>query len=1468
MTKPLHTVLRWLLLALALGRLDAALAQAPANDNPCSATVLTPNGVLCTAPTVATNANATTTNPNGYQNPSTTGGCGTSSTPRDVWFQFTTAASGPASFGAAITVTGNPAGLVRLFSAPSCAGPFTEMACSGSGASNTVAPRLTTGSLVANTTYYISVAGYGSGDAPGQFTICLTNGPGTPTCGSPVPGTFTNTGNGNGTLSFTPGINNSAPFVVTLRDNTTNQNGATFSTSSSPFQLTGLAVGHSYSYTLGAACATGGQGSATGSFAVAVPNDEPCNAIALPTLSTACVPTASSMNGSTASAAVPFNTGSSCYTPFGGSRQGDVWFTFRTNASGAGSTSATIQVQGNAAHGITVFRPNLCTNTPFPTPVVGCSTSGGPGTGSGGWGGEAAPLQLSNLTPNTTYYVAVRWDGIDPNPNTGQGLFSICATSSAPCNFTMNNPTAFNVTSTGALIVPGASGSTPLTAYTFTLTPQGGGTPLTFTSNSGSRYQVTGLTPGTTYQIALSAICPNGGQTAPVFGSFTTTTAPTPPNDTPCTAQALTVAASCTPVSGTTVGANGSNYYTGPNQPQTCGTANPSANVWYTITTAASGPASTGAIISVTGTAAGQLWAFSAPSCQGPFTFVACSGGPATPAGPAAPLVLGGLTPNTTYYIRVAALFSSSTGAFTICATPPSSCASATALGISNITQTSAQVNFTAASGVSSYQVSYVTPGGTPVVVTPNPTASPVALSNLIPNTNYTVTVQSVCAGGLGLPVSTTFITSSTPGTSNDDCNGATPLPVNNGVCTVLASTTTGATASQGIPAPGCAGSTYNDVWFSVVVPANGVVQVETSAAAGSPATDTGMALYSGSCGALTLLVCDDDAGTDNFSLIRRTGLTPGSTLYVRVWNYNNTAAGAFGICAQTDAACPAVSNIQASNLTFNTATLSFSGPVNGTGYAITLTPQGGGAPISTTATGSPAQLSGLSQGTTYSVSIVTSCGGGLTSVPATGSFTTAAVCPAPTNVFSNTTTTTTAVVNFTPPTTGTSYLVTATPASGQPITATTLGSPVTLTGLTPSTNYTVTVVATCGPGQTSPVSNSSTFTTQAVAPANDNCSGAIPLTVTTTCTSPVAGTVAAATQSLAATASCGFPQGSVNDVWYSFVAGNSALALTLVAQDVNVIMEVREGTCFGSNSIACGVSNTARQPFTLNTGALIAGQTYYVRIYPSNPNTANFPQFAGFTLCLTNPSGYCTANLGGGCPGNELSNVTVLSTPLNNSTQGCPPQTNGSYYTAFPASGNTTASFTQGGAYILNVTAGGGSDVSAWVDYNHDFVFSPSEWVQVVLNSVAGLPAVALLQVPSNAALGQTMMRIRSRTAGSGNGANDGCSSFGSGVTQDYPITIVVASGSRAEQLAAQISLYPNPAHGLVELALPASLSTQASALALYNVLGQQVQRRALPAQAGGLRTTLDVNALPAGVYSVRIDTGAGIISKRLVVE
>jgi hypothetical protein len=132
----------------------------PDNDEPCTAVA------LGSGATTGSNSGASTT----VQPTIITPACSPASLPKDVWFSFT-----PSGTSTTLTLTGNASGMVRVFSAVSCAnGPFTQVFCAGSGANNTTVGTVTVAGLTAGTRYYVAVSGYGSSDTGGQFTIAAT----------------------------------------------------------------------------------------------------------------------------------------------------------------------------------------------------------------------------------------------------------------------------------------------------------------------------------------------------------------------------------------------------------------------------------------------------------------------------------------------------------------------------------------------------------------------------------------------------------------------------------------------------------------------------------------------------------------------------------------------------------------------------------------------------------------------------------------------------------------------------------------------------------------------------------------------------------------------------------------------------------------------------------------------------------------------------------------------------------------------------------------------------------------------------------------------------------------------------------------------------------------------------------------------------------------------------------------------
>jgi hypothetical protein len=93
-------------------------------------------------------------------------------------------------------------------------------------------------------------------------------------------------------------------------------------------------------------------------------------------------------------------------------------------------------------------------------------------------------------------------------------------------------------------------------------------------------------------------------------------------------------------------------------------------------------------------------------------------------------------------------------------------------------------------------------------------------------------------------------------------------------------------------------------------------------------------------------------------------------------------------------------------------------------------------------------------------------------------------------------------------------------------------------------------------------------------------------------------------------------------------------------------------------------------------------------------------------------------------------------------------------------------------------------------------------------------------------------------------------------------------ALAGRETREAALVSVYPNPAHGALTVAVPAELASRPVAATLLNALGQAVGTYTLPVAGNGARGQLDVGALAAGVYTLQLAADKHVISKRLVLE
>ncbi|MBF9142163.1 fibronectin type III domain-containing protein [Hymenobacter properus] len=451
-----------------------------------------------------------------------------------------------------------------------------------------------------------------------------------------------------------------------------------------------------------------------------------------------------------------------------------------------------------------------------------------------------------------------------------------------------------------------------------------------------------------------------------------------------------------------------------------------------------------------------------------------------------------------------------------------------------------------------------------------NNNTAAVSVGGLVANQTYFVRIYPA-SNTPPTGISSTFalcIGQGTTGPTNDDCAGAIDIPVSTtGTCTTQVSAdNTLATSSAGVPQPTCANYNGRDLWFSVTVPASGNVTVRTVVSTtGTDVGDTGMSIYSGTCGSLTQLGCSDDEGGGTKSMLAYTGRTPGEVLYVRVWSWNNNRSGYIALCATSP---PPLANDDCA----------------------------GAVPVPVT-TACTAPVSGTIQGATQSLPPTANCGGSTAANDVWYSF-----------VASGATQLVTLTAGF-------SALVDVRSGTCASSTSVFCGTafnaqPLTVSGLTNGQTYYLRLYLN---GTFTPANPAFTLCINPgpTPPANDECTGAVAVSVGASCSAPVSGTLVGASQSLPSTANCTLSATVVNDVWYSFVANGTSQTLA-VAGNFRAVLDVRTGTCANSTSVFC-TSTFGGQSVTA-TG-LVNGQAYFLRVYA---DAITPPTNSAFTLCIT----------------------------------------------------------------------------------------------------------------------------------------------------------------------------------------------------------------------------------------------------------
>lgn len=418
----------------------------------------------------------------------------------------------------------------------------------------------------------------------------------------------------------------------------------------------------------------------------------------------------------------------------------------------------------------------------------------------------------------------------------------------------------------------------------------------------------------------------------------------------------------------------------------------------------------------------------------------------------------------------------------------------------------------------------------------------------------------------------------------SDPCSGATTITVNSS-CVTQSYNVTSSFGADVTPSCGNAG---RDGWYKFTL-----ASAQTVTITATTNRNLVLALYTGSCGSLTEVACENSGGSGTTeTLVASLG---SGTYFLQVHRVNTNPNDMTGnICVYTSASAPANDNCSGSMALTSGSSCTYTN-VNSAGAT--------NSGVSATCG------SGPDDDVWFSFVAVTSSH----TVNVAGSASYDAVL----QVFSGSCGSLTSI-----------GCVDASLSGGT--------ESVTVTGLTPGATYYIRVFD-YGTGAPSTTTFDICVVTN-TPPANDNCSGAFNLVSNSSC-SYTSGTSLNGTLSTPA-ATCG--SNADDDVWYMFTATNTQHQVNVTgASNYNAVLEVYSGTCGSLTSMQCVNSTGQGNTETVNLSGLTVGQTYYIRVFHNGAGSSSTPTF---NICVVdgNP---CTLGSGATTVGSLPYSITGQTT-------------------------------------------------------------------------------------------------------------------------------------------------------------------------------------------------------------------------------
>lgn len=173
------------------------------------------------------------------------------------------------------------------------------------------------------------------------------------------------------------------------------------------------------------------------------------------------------------------------------------------------------------------------------------------------------------------------------------------------------------------------------------------------------------------------------------------------------------------------------------------------------------------------------------------------------------------------------------------------------------------------------------------------------------------------------------------------------------------------------------------------------------------------------------------------------------------------------------------------------------------------------------------------------------------------------------------------------------------------------------------------------------------------------------------------------------------------------------------------------------------------------------------------------------------------------------------------------------------------------------------------WIDWNQNCIFdvATEEYdLGDAISQTNGATSNAGLSVtvPTDAVLGNTVMRVVARFGGDGVPA--ACISNTDAEVEDYRIIVDPSLGVGEHAFGVNgLTVYPNPSNGLFNLFVNTS---QNATVALFDIRGRKVYSKLHANNSDTLETKLDFSAMASGVYMLGVTSDSKKAVKKIVIQ